>query len=143
MFRSKVRITPDHLRATPDKELFQAMINKERQYRHAQALWSGCFHASLFVVPAASLTTTILAALKAQAVATTIVSASVTFMVAIAAAGRFREKWVNARTSRGGVESLIVDLRDPAADRSVIRASFKQIIKDEDSAVIRDGSQAT
>jgi len=132
---------PDVTEDPPPSEkerLRRRMLEQRDRYHRAQQWWSMAFHVSVFTVPGASLATTILAALKVTAVATTIVSGTVTFVAAIAASGRFKQKWKNARQSRGKVDALLLDLDADGAEPEPIRELFKQVIADQDAEVLRE-----
>jgi hypothetical protein len=126
------------------KALLEDVWNKRISYRRGQVGWSACYHTSVFIVPAASLVTTVLVAFKVAAVATTVVSATVTFMIAASTAGGFGRKWKNARTYRSRLDELIVDLEPinsmDDAQIAAVRTTFKGIIRAQDDAVLADGT---
>lgn len=103
----------------------------------AQRMWSFAYHGSAFGAALLAATTTILAAIGAGALPTAVTAAVATVLSSMSAVGNFDQKWITARRSRGGVESVLSDFNSVSPDYEAMRLRLVRINEEHDAALIK------
>ena len=71
--------------------------------------------------------------------ASAICAAVAALLTTLIAGGGFSRKWRTNRIARGKISQLLIDVDDPGSDLGKIRNQLKQVINDEDEAIIGPG----
>jgi hypothetical protein len=118
------------------RSLQQRVQAQIKHFRRGHRYWSAGYHAALYGAPISAFVTT-LAALTSYSSETSKVSAAVTTILsALAAQGRFQDKWRANRMARNQMQQLDVELMNPHADLANIAERYKTALQTEDVAIL-------
>lgn len=115
---------------------------KLKHFKRGQVAWSFLYNGALYMAPVGAFLTTLSASTGGSKATSTFAGGVTTLLTAVAAQGRFQDKWRANRLARSGLEQLQVDLMEPNADLHAVREQFKQIVREEDRAILGPTAEA-
>jgi hypothetical protein len=116
--------------------LQQRVQEQIKHFRRGHRYWSAGYHTALYGAPISAFVTT-LSALTSYSSETSKVAAAVTTVLsALAAQGRFQDKWRANRQARNQTQQLDADLMNPYADLSTLTDRYKTVLETEDVAIL-------
>ncbi len=114
-----------------------------RRWRRGQKAWSVAHHVSLSGAAIISVAIAFIIQINAQLLSSvsnenlsTVLAFFAAALSALAAAGRFQQKWRANRLSRSRLDELRIDFTDSNADLHNVRERLKGIIKEHDQEIL-------
>lgn len=122
------------------KTLETQIKDQQAIYNRGTIGWSALYNSCLVGAAILSASAAVLVkveAWKAFAPDTAAICAGVSALLSsLNLGGGFDRKWRANRSARSKIKQLLVDLSDPAVDLANIRTQFKQIVNDQDVAIM-------
>jgi hypothetical protein len=125
------------------KELQQRVLEQVGHFRRGHRYWSAGYHVALYGAPISAFVTTLSALTSYSSITSKVAAAVTTILSALAAQGRFQDKWRANRLARDQMQQLDADLINPYSDLSSITDRYKTILQIEDSAILGPADSAT
>ncbi|HLH36139.1 MAG TPA: hypothetical protein VKX41_15820 [Alloacidobacterium sp.] len=132
---------PQSAEAIAARKALQTQIEKQQAiYNLGTVAWSAIYNSCLIgaaILSAAAAIVVKVDAWKAFAVDTAAICAGLSALLnSLNLGGGFDRKWRANRAARSKIKQLLVDISDPTSDMPTIRSQFKQIVNDEDIAIM-------